>query len=236
MQRHTRRGWFVWLVFWGWLGAGGWAAEPNVNISTSSPSPQKQPQGKPPTGLETQPEEVVFVADGKPELVEPVGQKWSEGEGYLEGSGPGQLLRTVRAIGSGDFHLTVELTLFQLERSGASILLGEANHFGLSSGNDRIFIEGPMFPGGQQLLDPTEKYLREGQRVRLEIVRKEKQMRFLIDGREVYSMVSDGGPIGQVSLRPWRSRMRVHQFTATGHILDIPRPASAGGTGAKTGK
>ncbi len=167
------------------------------------------------------------MADGKPELVEAVGQKWVEGDGYLEGSGPGNLLRTVRAIGSGDFHMKLELSIFHLERSGASVVLGEANHFGFSSGNDRLFVEGPIFPGGQQVLDPTDRHIREGQRFHLEIIRKEKHMRFLVDGQPVYSMLTDGGPIGQISLRPWRSRMRVHQFTATGRILDIPRPAVA---------
>jgi len=170
-----------------------------------------------------QPEETVFVADGKPELVETVGPKWTPGEGYLEGSGPGTLLRTVRAIGSGDFHLKLELSVFQVERSGASILLGEGNHFGLSSGNHRMFVEGPIFPGGQQVLGPTEGHIPEGRRFRLEIVRKGNQMRFLVDGQVVYTMLSDGGPIGQVSLRPWRSRMRVYKFTATGRLLDIPR-------------
>lgn len=168
-------------------------------------------------------EEAVFVDNGKPELVETVGEKWTQGEGYLEGSGPGNLLRTVRAIGSGDFHLKIELTLFDVERSGASVVLGEGNHFGFSGGNHRMFVEGPIFPGGQQILVPTEDSVPEGRRFRLEIIRKEKKVDFLIDGRSVYSMHSDGGPIGQVALRPWRSRMRVHQFIATGRILDIPR-------------
>jgi len=229
-------------VFWSIMMAG-WAGETASDANQPTRSADKQENGEkpltegksPPEGLnmppkegENQPEEAVFVADGKPELVEAIGQKWVQGEGFLEGSGPGNLLRTVRAIGSGNFHLKVELSIFQLERSGASIVLGESSHFGFSSGNDRMFVEGPIFPGGRQMLDPTGEHLREGQRFRLEIIRKENQMRFLVDGQVVYSMVSDGGPIGQVSLRPWRSRMRVMQFTATGRILDIPRPASTG--------
>ncbi|MCS7306230.1 MAG: exo-alpha-sialidase [Thermoguttaceae bacterium] len=210
---------------------------PPVGLKHQPKGLNRLPEGgqTPPEKLENQPEEVVFVADGKPELVEAVGQKWTQGEGFLEGRGPGNVLRTVRAIGSGDFHLKLELSLFQLERSGASIVLGEGNHFGFSSGNARLFVEGPIFPGGQQVLEPTERYIRDGQRFRLEIIRKGNQMRFLIDGREVYSMISDGGPIGQVSLRPWRSQMQVHQFTATGRILDIPRTGSVPVPGLKPG-
>jgi len=194
--------------------------EPQHWTSASGSDPAEGP-------VQDQPEETVFVADGKAELVESVGQKWVQGEGFLEGSGPGNLLRTVRAIGSGDFHLKLELSIFQVERSGASVVLGEGNHFGLSGGNHRMFVEGPIFPGGQQVLGPTEGHIPEGRRFRLEIVRKGNQMRFLVDGQVVYTMPSDGGPIGQVSLRPWRSRMRVYQFTATGRILDIPHPAAA---------
>lgn len=249
MVRVVKISWFVILgSFWGWMLAVGWATETVPNSDQSAPSADKeQKQEKPteegkgqpeepknhPKEGENAPEETVFVADGKPELVEAVGQKWVQGDGFLEGSGPGNLLRTVRAIGSGDFHLKLELTIFQVERSGASIVLGEASHFGFSSGNHRMFVEGPIFPGGQHVLTPTEDHVRDGRRFRLEIIRKENQIRFLVDGQPVYSMLSDGGPIGQVSLRPWRSRMRVHQFTATGRILDIPRPASAEATEKK---
>lgn len=169
-------------------------------------------------------QEAVFVDKGKAELVREIGRKWTQGDGYLECSGPDNYLQAGMAVGSGDFRITVELTILNLERSAASLVIGDDSHFGFAGGNNKMFVEGPFFRGEAKFLDPAEGTVPEGKPFVVEVVRKGAKTEFFIGGKKVHSHGPDVAPIGRIALRPWRSTMRVHRFVATGRMLDLPRP------------
>ena len=66
------------------------------------------------------PPETVFVQDGVPKLVREEGRRWKRAKGYLECGGVNNRLIAGRAVGPGDFHITVKLRLLKLRRSAAS--------------------------------------------------------------------------------------------------------------------
>ncbi len=168
-------------------------------------------------------EEAVFVRDGRPLAVRPIGRPWAKGEGYLECAGTGNFLEADKAIGTGDFHVTAELTIKNLSRSAASFVLGRKSHFGFAGGNNKMFVEGPLFRGGARFLETAEDLVTEDEPFVFEAARTGREIEFRIDGKSVFSTATDGAPIGRIALRPWRSTMRVHRFEASGKLIDLPK-------------
>ena len=70
----------------------------------------------------------VIVSKGKPVCVHEAGNPWRREDGYLEGTGVGNLLHADRSLGSGDFLVRARLSLEKLDGMAASLALGD-NHF-----------------------------------------------------------------------------------------------------------
>src|SRR5690606_34941832 len=67
--------------------------------------------------------EAVFIRDGKPiDLFEQKGD-WKQQDGGLQAAGTDARLIAGQGLGAGDFQVTVELTLLNLDRSAASLML-----------------------------------------------------------------------------------------------------------------
>lgn len=157
------------------------------------------------------------------------GGEWTQGDSYIERQGTNHFLWSHVVVGPGDFRVSAELTLHDManpetgQGSAASLrfddlLRATSNNFGFIGGGGQLFAEGGFFPAFQDL-GPTP--LPEGERFRVDFIREGDVYRFLLDGEEWLSTpVPDEDPsfdrrsgYYQVALRPWRSRMQVHEFS-----------------------
>ena len=167
-------------------------------------------------------EQTVFVERGVPKLVRQEGKAWTGGDGCLECSGRDNYLWADVLVGDGDFHLTARLSLTGLGGTAASVHFAGSN-FGLEGDNKELFVEGPLFGGPAETLGPTP--IRDGQPFVFEAVRKGTRLTFAIDGKQVYESDCLPGVLGPVALRPWRSTMRVMDFSMVGKVIKDVEPA-----------
>lgn len=162
--------------------------------------------------------ELRFVDQGKPRDVIEQGAPWSAGKAWLQGSGTGNYLYGGRLIGEGDFGITVRFSLTELDGTAASLVFG-GNHFGFDGRGETLFIEGPDL-GPTRLLGPSVEYIKPGQSVEAQVIRRGKNLAFRLAGKEVLSVPFKTGSVGLVGLRPWRGTMRVFDFTASGNLIE----------------
>ncbi|MEO0481248.1 MAG: sialidase family protein [Planctomycetota bacterium] len=160
-----------------------------------------------------------FVGDGRPLAVIERGQTWTRAEGALTNSGTGNLLVAAKTIGSGDFEITTSLTLERLEGSAASLMLG-GSLLGFDGRGGGVFLEGSLFGGG--VVRPDVEYtVPENERFLVEVRRAGDQLSIQIEGELIHRTEVPRGPLGAFGLRPWRSRMQVHEFAADGDLLEL---------------
>ena len=171
--------------------------------------------------------EAVFVADGKIADAYTTGQPWTAGEGYLEGGAVDEayhqnFLFAGKGLDEGDFQITATLTITKLAGSAASFVIGDDNHFGFEGGHGKMFVHGPIFQ--RATLGEHDRFFAEGEPFEFSVVRKGDVLAVVIDGKEAYRTEFPTGRTGRIGFRPWRSRMRIHRFAATGNLYDLPKP------------
>ncbi len=169
------------------------------------------------TGAET-----VFIDHGVPKHVRIVGADWKRGEGYIECGGYNNYLYADRVLGSGDFHVKARLTILKLARSAASFTFENRDHFGFEGGNGKLFVQGRRLSRQTQFIGDPGEFLQDGKPFDFEVVRKGADIRFVINGKEVWKSQFTKGPVGLFGFRPWRSTMRLHAFSATGTLEEPP--------------
>ena len=159
----------------------------------------------------------VFVEGGQPRDVTVVGRGWRAGDGYIECAGPGNYLYAGKVLGEGDVHIKARLALRNLAKSAASFDI-ETSHFGFDGGGGQgMFVSGPMF-GKLRFLGPIAGHAAAGKPFDLEVIRRNGQLSFLIDGNEVSNWRDRRKEFGSFCLRPWRATMRVYHFSASGQL------------------
>ena len=163
--------------------------------------------------------DAVFVADGTAKAVRHDGKAWTPGDGFLECGGTNNYLYADGLLGSGDFHVSVKLTILNLAKSAATVVLG-SSHFGFEGGGGQMFTEGPLL-GRNNLGNPV---VGEGKPFLFEAIREGDTLRVLIDGNGVHQTKTDPKAALNIGLRPWRSTMRVTDFSATGNLIAAPEP------------
>ena len=164
-------------------------------------------------------ETAVFVEDGKPLACEQVGGTWLSGDGFLSQQGAGRFLYATRAVGRGDLHVKIRMALDTIEHTAASFALDERSHFGFDGDGLQLFTQGPLF-GKTRFLGKVTDHVTPGKPFDFEVIRRGKEMTFLIDQTEVHRVEVGDGPLGTLGLRPWRSTMRVYGFSATGNLVE----------------
>jgi sialidase-1 len=163
------------------------------------------------------------VEGGKPGAVRFTGAPWEVARGAMCAEGVDRILRAGVGLGEGDFHIGVRMTLARLDGTAASLVI-DGSHFGFDGRGGGLFVEGPLFGGPVRSLEDDRVKLRAGVEFRLEVVRKDGQARFFIDGVEVFRKDGWNGAVGQVGLRPWRNRICVGDFAVEGELVERPRP------------
>jgi hypothetical protein len=162
----------------------------------------------------------VFVQHGNAKAVYQIGTRWSTEDQALVGTGEGNLLYAGKDLGPGDFRITARLSLDRLNDSAASfVLIG--NHFGFDANRPnehRFFVNGQHF-GRTRFLDST---ISAGKPFDFEAVRRGSSLTITIDNQEVWQTKFSRDQAGTFALRPWRSTMRVHEFSASGNLVGKP--------------
>ncbi len=169
---------------------------------------------------------MMFVADGQPVLIREEGKAWTRGDGYLECGGVGNILWAGQALGAGDFTIRASLTILNLARSAASFVIDGKSHFGFEGATGEVFLSGPLFGGPTKFLGDPSEFVRDGEPFRFEVVKQGTNVTFLIDGREVHTTTDARPRCGTFGFRPWRSTMRIREFSAEGKMIDLPAPRS----------
>ena len=164
-----------------------------------------------------------FVQDGKAKLVREEGKAWTRGDGYLECSGTGSYLVAGKAICGGDFHIKARLTILKLAVTAASVSFDRSSNFGFDGGGGRLFVQGPFFCARTRHLAKSADFIQPGRPFLFEMIRRDRTVRCLIDGKTVHTLTSND-ELGTLAIRPWRSTMRVYDFSASGDLRDAPKP------------
>ena len=165
--------------------------------------------------------ETIFVENGVSKLIREEGKSWKRGEGYIECSGTGNYLYAGKAIGVGDSHIKVRLTILELSGTAASFVIDGRSHFGFDGSGGRMFVQGRFFGSGTNFLDQSGGLIQSGVPFLFEIIRKGSDLTFLIDGKQVHSVSGKDEPLEMIGLRPWRSTMRVSEFSAIGEMREL---------------
>jgi len=132
-----------------------------------------------------------------------------------------------RAVGANDFHARSSLSIINLKGGEASFVINNNSHFIFSPREDcryqnpSLAVSGPFFGG--QPVQLGEAAIREGKPFKFEMIRNGGDLRFLIDGKQVYQMRSGADPIGAIGFRPWWSTLQIQEFSVSGETIDLAK-------------
>ena len=168
--------------------------------------------------LSTFAEEQTFVERGEALAVRVEGAPWTTQGDALVGQGKGNLLVIGKRLGAGDFRLEAKLAIDHLKGSAASIVIN-GSHFGLEGQAGEMFTEGDVF--GRQNLGPA--IVAEGKPFQVVVQRTGSRLQVAIDGKPVVTGAIPAKQVVTISLRPWRSTMRVRRLQGVGAFLPLPQ-------------
>lgn len=161
-------------------------------------------------------EEAVFVRDGKAVglCVADENVTWQEKGGAVVLSHPHALFYGNKTPAGVEVTVRLRLAVDQLAKSAATVVIDEQSHFGLEGAAGRMFTSGPVFKSAK-LNRPPPASIRDGQPFDLVITRARGELTVTIAGEEILRVADPRNAFGPVALRPWRSTMRVYDFSAT---------------------
>lgn len=164
-----------------------------------------------------------LVMDGKADTQLLDAPGWKQKDGWIEGTGANNYLLATVAIGQGDFRVDARLRMIGQNRSAAHFMVGDGC-FGFEGSHGHIFLSRSLF-GGPKTLMPSEEIFSPEEWIDFTAQRKDGQIRFLIDGREVYVFQCDEElfPIGFCGIR---ATMQISRFSITGNLQEreVPEP------------
>lgn len=168
---------------------------------------------------------VFFVQDGAAKDTIVIGKEWQQGDGYLECSGMHNYLYAGKALASGDAHIRARIALVNIAGSAASFAIDTRDHFGFDGAGDYgMFASGPTF-GRLKSIGLHSDFIDDNRPFDFEVIRKNRRLLVLIDGKEVYQCSDRREKFGTIALRPWRAKMRVYDFSAAGNLEQAVIPA-----------
>ncbi len=164
-----------------------------------------------------------LVVDGKADQRLVDAPAWNQKDGWIEGTGADNYLLANAALGQGDFRLDARLRMIGQHHSAAHFLLGDGC-FGFEGNTGHVFLSRSLF-GGTKTLMPSGEVFSPEEWIDFTAERKDGQIRFLINQREVYAFRCDQElfPVGFCGLR---ATMQISHFSMTGNLLEreIPKP------------
>jgi hypothetical protein len=171
-------------------------------------------------------EKIEFIKDGEPLNVVEIGEPWySLGDGW-ENYETGNFLFGNQPIFGSNFKVSANLQIELIAGSAASFSINGDNDFGFSGGSETMFLDGSFFDDAPTLdiAPPIE----ENVAFDFEMISQDNKIRFMIDGNEILVMDQPSDFIGFVGFRPWRSWMRIFDFSVEPlqDELDVPPEVS----------
>ncbi len=184
-----------------------------------------------------------IIANGKAENAIVMGEKWIQGEGFLECSGKGDnfsnMLYSSFYIQDNDFHIKARLSLEKIEGTTA-IFWFFNNHFGFDSTSDKsLYEESEDSVYGYRLflftprhdslvyLEPAIKHITPGEPFTFEAIRTDSIVSFLINGKIITEQPLDFFSLplkGTIAFRPWKNTMKVYDWSINGKFSELPNP------------
>ena len=168
--------------------------------------------------------ETVFVEKGVPKRVRSTGRRWQRRDGYLECGGLKNYLYARAVMAEGDFRIKARLAIQRLRGSAASFVIEGKSHFGFEGAGGEMFVQGPLLQRKTQFIGKVGDYMKPGAEFLFEVVRKGKELTFLIDGKTAYKKRYTKKTFGPFGFRPWRSTMQIKEFSAEGQTGEEPLP------------
>ncbi|MFA7054694.1 MAG: hypothetical protein WC328_16890, partial [Kiritimatiellia bacterium] len=161
-------------------------------------------------------EEAVFVKAGKALglCVAAPDATWEETGGTVVLRHPNALFYGDRIPEGNDIVVRLRMSVEGLERSAASVVIDERHHIGLEGGSGKMFMEGQLFSGDKLERDPPAG-IRGGKVFDLLVVRRDGELTVTVAGETVLQARDGRKRFGPVALRPWRSVMKVVDFSVT---------------------
>lgn len=130
-----------------------------------------------------------------------------------------------RAGGSGAFRMHAKLELPVKSGTGAGLRLG-SSIFGFDGPGGRCFSEGPFFLGTIDIVDASEKAVREGVPFELDVVRDGTWLEVTLNGERMYRAQIDSAPIGRIGLTAGTGELRVVDWWIEGDFTAWNPPES----------
>jgi len=126
-----------------------------------------------------------------------------------------------RAIASGPFTLTARLSLKELNRTAASVFIGERLNIGLDGRGSSFFVEGPAV-GSVKTLAVKKGLIQAGTPFDFSVTRDaDNQLVAKIGDNELHRMKFPG-EVGQIRFRPHRNTMSVLSARLVGDLKPPP--------------
>ena len=159
-----------------------------------------------------------FVKDGKAIALPDQGESWSQTPAGVVSVGPEHVVRSGKSIGSGDVTIHVRLQLRNVSKSAASFMI-DSSHFGFEGRTETMFVEGNLFPGeGPQFLQPWN--VPDNQTFDFDVRRRGTNLTFAINGKVAFETEVPEGELGEIKLRPFRSKMTILDWSADWNVVD----------------
>jgi sialidase-1 len=162
--------------------------------------------------------DLIFVESGAPKAVVEMGQKWRRDAGYLELQGKANVLFADAVIDPGDFEIRARLQIDELENSAATFCFDDRSHLGFEGGTGVPFTEGPLFGDGPTYYEEIDGKVPEGKAFDFVVRRQKKRLVAMINGELFFDLPISDERLGRFGFRPWRSKMRIYDFRATGNL------------------
>ena len=159
-------------------------------------------------------EEAVFAKNGKA-----LGLRVFQEDAAWEEAGGAVVLRHPQALFYGnkmpvgaDVTIRVRMAADGVEKSALSIVIDENNHFGIEGADGKTFQSGNLFPNSVKRDPPAA--IRNGQAFDVVLTRANGTLTGTIAGEEILRVPDTRAAFGSVAIRPWRSTVRLYDFTA----------------------
>lgn len=171
-------------------------------------------------------ETITITQNGVVEMGSP--GTWIERNGYIaipsDASGDAGLFAS-RDLGTGDFQITAQLSLSELNATGAAFQLG-SSYFGFDGPNQQLYLSGALAGRHHIVLGPARTHIKPEEWFTFEVSRTDGTIRFLINDQLIHSVGSFAGighfgftfsPLGRVAAGT-DGMLRIQEFAGTGTL------------------
>ncbi len=167
-----------------------------------------------------------LVREGKPVGVHLDAGEWYPRGRFVEGRGVENYLYAKATPAGANFRVVARVRILEQRGSAASFFLGPG-HFGFEGARETLYVNGGIFGGLSLLGSPTE-YFPRGEWFDFEVVGKEGEIEFRLNGKLAHRVTYDGSGFERVGFSPWRSQMQIEKFVLYGGTRPYALPASRG--------